>query len=167
MDQKSKTVICKDLQGNTFDVRADELSFRPSVYGLIIEDNKILLSKQWDGYDLPGGGIHLGESIEEALIREVREETGVEVEPGVLVANRTSFFKTPHRGRYIHSILMYYTCNRIGGELSTKYFDEEEKTYAGMPEWIDIARLEDIKTIKFYSSMDLVEIIRKAVEMGK
>ena len=59
-----KKILCK----NDFDhkrkiVPANELIFRPSVYAVIIKSGKILLSRQWDGYDFPGGGIEKGESI--------------------------------------------------------------------------------------------------------
>jgi hypothetical protein len=36
----------------------------------LIENNKILLSKQFDGYDFPGGGVNLDETLEETCARE-------------------------------------------------------------------------------------------------
>ncbi len=80
MQNKNKKIVCQDINGKQYEASIKELSFRPSVYGVIIQDNKILLSKQWDGYDFPGGGVDLGETIEEALTREVKEETGLNVE---------------------------------------------------------------------------------------
>lgn len=57
---------------------------RVGSYGLIIKDGQIaLIKKAVGGYkgllDLPGGGIEQGEEPEEALIRELKEEAGVDV----------------------------------------------------------------------------------------
>lgn len=57
---------------------------RIGAYGLIIRENKIaLIKKARGGYkgllDIPGGGIEHGESPEETLIREIKEEAGVDV----------------------------------------------------------------------------------------
>ena len=160
-----KKVICNDLEGNKHEISADKLFFRPSVYGVIIKNNKILLSKQWDGYDFPGGGIEIYETIEEALKREVWEETGLKVEVGEVVHCETSFFKLPSgREKYCNSILMYYLCERIGGELSTDNLDKHEQEYADMPEWIE---LDNLEKIKFYNSTDSIEIIEKALKIMK
>lgn len=54
---------------------------RPSVRGIVIEDGKIAMmhSIKYDYYKLPGGGIEAGEKLEDTLIREVREESGLVV----------------------------------------------------------------------------------------
>ena len=154
-----KKVTCTDRHGNTYSVPANELVFRPSVYAVIIKDNRIFLSKQWDGYDFPGGGIELGETAEEALIREVNEETGMDVRVGNLVTCETSFFKMHSSGQYVHSLLLYYLCDIIGGQISTALQDESEKQYMDAPEWVN---LEGIDHVKFYNSVDSLAILEKA-----
>jgi 8-oxo-dGTP pyrophosphatase MutT (NUDIX family) len=54
---------------------------RPSVRGIIIKDGKVAMmhSLRYDYYKLPGGGIEQGESLEETLVREVQEESGLAV----------------------------------------------------------------------------------------
>lgn len=103
----------------------------------------------------------LGETIEEALKREIKEETGLEASVGKVVACENSFFKLPFgEDKFVHSILAYYLCERIGGELSIENFDEHEKEYADMPEWISI---DDVEKIKFHNSVDSVKIINQAL----
>jgi 8-oxo-dGTP pyrophosphatase MutT (NUDIX family) len=151
------TVTCRDIEGNTYQVQLNQLSFRPAVYSIIVQDEKILLSKQWDGYDFPGGGIELGESTEDAVMREVKEETGLEVEVGKIVYANNSFFKLPFKGDFVHSIHLYFECEVVGGELSTSFFDMQEKEYADMPEWVALDRLDEIK---IYSSINYRELLK-------
>ncbi len=66
------------------DYKTDGTVFeRPSVRGIIIKNGKILMihSLKYDYYKLPGGGIEKGESYEDALIREVGEESGYVLKP--------------------------------------------------------------------------------------
>lgn len=156
---KNRKVVCLDKDGNEFEVLASELIMRPSIYGVIIQDGKILLAKQWDGYDFPGGGIDRGETNVEALIREIKEETGMDAEVGELVSCESSFYKASD-GKYYHSILIYHLCEIVGGEFSIDGIDEAEKAYMGMPEWIS---LEDRERIKFYNSVDSLQVIRRAM----
>ena len=62
----------------------DQVFPEPTVGGLIVNnEGKILLAKshKWfDKYTLPGGHIEIGETMEEALKREVKEEVGLDVE---------------------------------------------------------------------------------------
>lgn len=64
-----------DPQGTAF--------VRPSVRGIILRDGKVAMvhSLKYDYYKYPGGGIEPGESLEDALIREVAEESGLQVLP--------------------------------------------------------------------------------------
>ena len=54
---------------------------RPSVRGILTKDGKIAMmhSCKYDYYKLPGGGVEPGESLEETLVREVQEESGLVV----------------------------------------------------------------------------------------
>jgi mutator protein MutT len=64
---------------------------RLAAYALVIDDaDRVLLARQPDGrrfvgrWSLPGGGVEPGEHPEQAVVREVREETGLEVTVGAL-----------------------------------------------------------------------------------
>ncbi len=159
-DEQNRTVSCRRNHGTNVERAAGELAFRPSVYGVIVKDGAVLLLPQWDGYDFPGGGIDKGERIAEALVREVKEETGMSVEPGTLLQVADDFFMPSDESRSpMHSILMYYECAITGGELSTAGFTKFEKTIAKLAEWVP---LEKALTLKFYNPVDSPAVIRKA-----
>ena len=62
---------------------------RVRVTGVVVEDGRILLLNQDTGtgrsWSLPGGKLEAGETLAEALVREMKEETGLDVEPGRLL----------------------------------------------------------------------------------
>ncbi|MBI5135510.1 NUDIX domain-containing protein [Candidatus Uhrbacteria bacterium] len=160
------TVVCHDRDGNLYTTPRERLVFRPSVYGVIIDNGKILLSKQWGGYDFPGGGVEIGETISQALQREVKEETGLEVEVGHLITADTSFYKQWDADRYFHAVLLYYRCRVVGGALSTKFFDGREKEYMELAEWKDASNIEALRSLKWYSSKrHPLEVIAEALSL--
>ncbi|MGL1893658.1 MAG: NUDIX domain-containing protein [Spirochaetaceae bacterium] len=65
-----------------------------AVKGLITKENKILIMKRSDAgiWELPGGRLEFGETAEETLIREMSEETGLEVQPHNIVGTWNKFF---------------------------------------------------------------------------
>ena len=85
----------------------------PTVGAIIFNpDNKILLCKshKWNNkYVIPGGHIELGEKMEEALKREIFEETGLEIYDIKLISLKESVFSnTFHEGK--HFIFIDYIC---------------------------------------------------------
>lgn len=160
---KNKTVTCIDLNGKKYKVPVNKLAFRPSVYGIITQNNKVLLVKQWDGYDIPGGGVEIGEILEEALKREVFEETGLEIKIGKVIHTQSEFLKLPHVGKFVESILLYYSCQIIGGKITDEYFDKYEKKYAAKAEWVEIRKL---KNFKFYNQINNEKVINEAIKIN-
>lgn len=159
-----KQIICKDINNKKFKVAAGKVSFRPSVYALIIKNNKILLSPQWDGYDFPGGGVEIDETIEEALAREIYEETGCIAKAEKLIYVGSNFFTTKNaiaQEYYWNCILIYYTAKIISGKISTANFDKHEKIYMKKAEWIDI---DKALKLKFRNSVDSPAMIKKALQ---
>lgn len=151
--------MCRGVRGEPREVAIEELAWRPSVYGVALRDDKVLLVPQWDGYDFPGGGIEIGETIDEAFEREFREETGLIAERGEALACASDFFIHPYTDKAYHTVLMYYLCENVSGEISDANFDEYEKKYAKKAEWVAIARIKDLK---FYNPVDSVALIHKA-----
>ncbi|MFC2510722.1 MAG: NUDIX domain-containing protein [Candidatus Nanoperiomorbus sp.] len=154
----AKTIVCKDVYGNQYTVPVDELNIRVGVYAVIIEDNKILLTRQWDGYSLIGGGVEKGETIEESIVREVKEETGLTIMPDKIIHQVTTFFKRNAEAQANQSIQLYFIHSQLRGKINNDNITDSEKTYTnGTPEWVD---LDKIDGINFRHSVSLETIMR-------
>lgn len=145
----STIIISKDICGNEYKVAVDDLVWRPSAYGIVINLNKILLVKESNKYHLPGGGVNLGEDPLRAVVREVKEETGVDVVNPKLIDSRTSFFTWKSLDKlpvlnHAHSLLLYYSCDHIGGNFSNAKLDDYEIAAGLTAEWVGIDELDKI-----------------------
>lgn len=86
------------IYGNKIKIPKKKFRFRTSAYGIIKHENKILLvnTKSSGKWFFPGGGVEIGERLEDALKREIMEESGIEIEvEKFLVSKRLSFIMTP------------------------------------------------------------------------
>ena len=92
------------------------------------EEGRILLLRRSDGVNMwgfPGGGMELGERLAETVVREVREEIGLEVEPVALIGVYSSpayAFAYPN-GDQVQPVTAFFECRVVGGELRP---DQEE-----------------------------------------
>jgi 8-oxo-dGTP diphosphatase len=72
------------------------------------------LKGQWS---LPGGGVEIGETLESCVRREMREETGLDVEVGPLVEVFERITRDGDDRVQFHYVLVDYLCWSVGGEL--------------------------------------------------
>lgn len=66
---------------------------------------------------LPGGGVDHGEHPDDTVVREVEEETGLQVRADRLVEVLTDVIDLPHRGVQIHTVRCVYEVTVVGGRL--------------------------------------------------
>ena len=102
-----------------------------------------------------------GETIDQTFEREVFEETGMRAKRGKLLLAYNDFFTHPASKKHFQTILLYYSCADVEGELSDGHFSEAEKLYAKPPQWIS---LEEVEKLKFYNPVDSVALIKMAAE---
>lgn len=100
-------------------------------YGLICKDGHVLIVHNvGGGWSLPGGAVEADETLEEAVIREVKEETGLSVKVGHIVAVNEAFIKENNH----HALFFTFTSQIVSGELAIQDEDEIDAV-----EWIDFA----------------------------
>lgn len=93
-------------------------------YGLIIKEDKILLIKKhggpYDGkLDLPGGTIEFNETIEDALVRELEEEIGIEITKYNLFDVVSTNIKWNHKNELLETkhIAILYIINEFRNDI--------------------------------------------------
>lgn len=86
----------------------DDLKFKFRVSAIFINDNQLLVNKYGEeSYCLPGGYVEIGEDSEKAVIRELKEEIGLDFEI-IKFGGITETFFTNIRNHKTHGIDFYY-----------------------------------------------------------
>jgi len=120
------------------------------VGALIIRDDKVLLVKRANEpnkgkWSIPGGVVKLGESLIDALKREVIEETGLEVD--VLdVACVSEEIVRDDEGVKFHYVIIDFFADVVGGELKVGSDVEEAK-------WVGFDELDSIEIVDFVKKL--------------
>ena len=92
-----------------------------AVSAAIVRDGRILLVRRARApgrglYSLPGGVVEAGETLHEAVIREVHEETGLTVEPVGLAGHREAVVRDATGRVQRHFVILAFACRWRAGE---------------------------------------------------
>ena len=118
-----------------------------TVLCLLQDGDRILLQNRvkndWQGYTLPGGHVEPGESFVDAVIREMKEETGLTVlQPRLAGVKQLPI----EDGRYV--VLLFKATEYTGTLISSE---------EGTIEWFDCHHLADVNTVDDFD--DLINVI--------
>lgn len=130
------------------------MDIRIAAYGVIIRGDEILLS-HWNehgrsGWTLPGGGIEGAEHPLEAVVREIREETGYDAEVDRLLGIDTMVIPAEKRhtaNAPLYAMRVIYRAHVTGGELRNEVGGSSDEA-----RWV---RLDEVSTLKRVSLLDL------------
>ncbi len=129
------------------------------VGAVIVNDGRVLLVRRGHEplkgeWSLPGGAVEVGETLRTAVAREVREETGLDVDVGPIVEVLDRIrLDDEGRVRY-HFVLIDYLCRPVGGSLACAS-DADEARWAVLDELADYGVAESA-----------VSVIRKALDVA-
>jgi 8-oxo-dGTP diphosphatase len=128
-----------------------------AVGAVVVEAGRVLLVRRGTEplkgeWSLPGGALEVGESLADGLTREVREETGLEVEPVELIELLDRIHRKDGRVRY-HYVIADYLCRVVGGDLRAAS-DADEVRWVERAEW------------NSHSALKLDPLTTRIIELG-
>ena len=93
------------------------------VGAVIFHNQKVLLVKRgkepgYGKWSIPGGAVESGETLDEGILREVKEETGLDIEIGGIVKVLDSISRDENDRVKYHYVLIDFWCRSLSGELS-------------------------------------------------
>jgi 8-oxo-dGTP diphosphatase len=111
------------------------------VGAIVLDGDRVLLVKRAHEplkgeWSVPGGAVDVGETLEDAIRREVLEETGLSIEVGPVVDVLDRIRYDPDGRVRFHYVLVDFVCRAVSGTLQSAS-DAEEATWAARP---DLAR---------------------------
>jgi 8-oxo-dGTP diphosphatase len=131
-----------------------------AVSAAIIRDGKVLVVRRarkpaQNLYTLPGGAVELGETMHDAVMREVREETQLTIEPVALAGQRDVIVRDAQGRIERHFVILCFAARWIAGEpvLNDELDDAR---------WLEAGGLAALKTTD-----GLAEIVAAAFERLK
>ncbi len=126
--------------------------------GVLVKDGKVLVQRERDGeeYALPGGTVKTGETTQETLIREFKEETGADIRIQKLLWTEETFWEW--NGNKVHGIEFYYLAEAVAGcEISDNgEFVSQKDNCNVLLGWMPI---EELKNITIYPEFVKEEIV--------
>jgi len=131
-------------------IKSDDCNFKMRVAGCLIKDDKLLTVKIGDNgfYCLPGGHVQLGESSNESIIREFREEVNVTCKNTKLISIIENFFFNKEKKK-IHEICYFYLIEPEEN-IETKDYEYIENDAGELKKlsfkWVD---LDDLRNANF------------------
>jgi 8-oxo-dGTP diphosphatase len=129
-----------------------EYESRLGAYALIVDDRDRVLLALWNESDeplwtLPGGGVELNETVEEGAVRELREETGYDVELGRVLGVSTIVIppeeRTVPRAGWFRGIRVVFEATIVGGELRHEVDGSTDEA-----RWIPLAEVPDVPRVE-------------------
>ncbi len=133
--------------------------FKIAVSAFIVNQNKILLLKRSDNesflpgrWEVPGGGVDVGESLEQGVMREVNEEAGIEV----TVKDLFGYFEFVD-GKGVQTVNLNFLCTMDAkhGDVDVALGEMQEARWVA---------LEDFDEVDF-TSHTMADACRKALEI--
>ncbi len=128
----------------SFDTAQGRFNYR--VCGIVIHENKLLAMKDQNSpyYYLPGGRVRFGETMEEAILREIREELDIDAKISRPLWLNQAFFEEDVTKLHFHELCLYFLMDITGTDILSRgeTFPGAEEGHTHVFTWLPFDRLE-------------------------